>query len=441
MSFGVVLALTTIQSIFTYTVTTGQEETAGWVDHTHVVIADADEALAGLVDMETGYRGFLVTGDDNFLDPYRSGVISHREKLEELQELTNDNPTQVARWQDLVSRSEAWQREVTEPGMAIREAVTAGTATFADISAFETSGEGRRHFDGMRSVFALGIGAERTLMEARKEAALQSSAMLKSVLMWGGLLVVGLGFLVAFSLAKSISNPLGLIADAAKKVTEGDFDFTLDTKRQDELGALAVSFQGMSRASDQQKQAFNGVGGFVKALAQGDLTQSMTGEYEGEFQVLAEAVNETNRVLIDMVAKIKDTGSNVANSAAEIARGNDDLSQRSQETSSQLQETAASMEEFTATVEANTQNAEKADSLAKEAGEKANEGGRVVDNAIAAMAAIRESSDKISDIIGVIDKIAFQTNLLALNAAVEAARAGEQGRGFAVVAREVRNLA
>ncbi|MES9868052.1 MAG: methyl-accepting chemotaxis protein, partial [Candidatus Thiodiazotropha sp. LLP2] len=120
---------------------------------------------------------------------------------------------------------------------------------------------------------------------------------------------------------------------------------------------------------------------------------------------------------------------------------NAELSQRTEEQAASLEETASSMEEMTTTVRQSADNANLADNLAKEANSKANHGGKVVKQAVSAMEAINDSSKRISDIIGVIDEIAFQTNLLALNAAVEAARAGEQGRGFAVVAGEVRNLA
>jgi len=179
----------------------------------------------------------------------------------------------------------------------------------------------------------------------------------------------------------------------------------------------------------------------VKALSTGDLTESMNGEYSGEFAELRDAINETNTVLSDMVDQIMDSSENILTSSDEISRGNADLSQRTEEQASSLEETASSMEQMTSTVKQNADNAREANQLASAARDQAEKGGEVVQKAVNAMGEINTSSKKIADIIGVIDEIAFQTNLLALNAAVEAARAGEQGKGFAVVAAEVRNLA
>jgi len=177
------------------------------------------------------------------------------------------------------------------------------------------------------------------------------------------------------------------------------------------------------------------------ALAEGDLSQSMDGEFSGEFAQLRDATNASITNLENMVNEIRGSADSIQSSSGEIAQGNADLSQRTEEQASSLEETASSMEEMTSTVKQNADNARQANQLASAARDQAEKGGSVVSNAVTAMSAINDSSKQIADIIGVIDEIAFQTNLLALNAAVEAARAGEQGRGFAVVAGEVRNLA
>jgi len=178
-----------------------------------------------------------------------------------------------------------------------------------------------------------------------------------------------------------------------------------------------------------------------QALSDGDLTKTMLGDYQGMFATLAAALNESVNKMSETVTDINDSATSIGTAASEISEGNIDLSQRTEQQASSLEETASSMEELTSTVRQNSDNARQANQLAASSREQAEKGGSVIKEAIDAMSAISASSKKVTDIIGVIDEIAFQTNLLALNAAVEAARAGEQGRGFAVVASEVRNLA
>ncbi|MES1947270.1 methyl accepting chemotaxis sensory transducer [Salinisphaera sp. C84B14] len=179
----------------------------------------------------------------------------------------------------------------------------------------------------------------------------------------------------------------------------------------------------------------------VEDVAGGNLRRDISVDGRDEIAQLLTAMSKQRQTLAALVLSLRQLSESVYTGAREIALGNDELSTRTQEQAANLEETAASMEQMTSTVKQNADNSAQADQLARQVRSRAGEGNAVVQTAVQAMDEINASSRRISEIVGLIDDIAFQTNLLALNASVEAARAGEQGRGFAVVASEVRNLA
>ena len=229
------------------------------------------------------------------------------------------------------------------------------------------------------------------------------------------------------------------IGQLVQDVKAGDLSTRINMG--DKQGFAETLSSGINELTDVIESVFNDINRVMESMAEGDLTRSITNDYQGVYAECKNNINGTLTNLSNFIIQIRDAADFIDSSSQEMASGNNNLSSRAEQQAASLEQTAASMQQLASTVRNNAENTQQANQVVNAASQLAQKGGEIVNSAIIAMQDINDSSNEIAEIISVIDEIAFQTNLLALNASVEAARAGEQGRGFSVVATEVRNLA
>lgn len=464
------IAVSGIIAVVSYNSSSIQSHNAYMTEHTYNVLSKLTNMMSAMIDQETGMRGYLLAGDKKFLEPQIAGAAAFRENLAAAQTLTSDNPAQQARLKELAALAEAWTSKVVVPEMKLME----DKATWDQARSIEISGAGKASMDAIRAKVKELSDAEVSLLAVRATAASEAGELSRLTAIVGGAAMLLLSLLGLLILNSKLVRPLRSINDVMLKLAGGQNQIEVPGRdRKDEIGNMAQAVEvfrqtainkiesdkqasearaaaDADRASNaeaariraaEMEAATTGLAEGLRNLAQGNLTFELSRPFAADFEGLRNDFNTAAAQLRETLASVAEATRAIDGGSRELSSSANDLSKRTEQQAAALEETAAALDQITANVTNASKRTEEARSVAIQANKSAQQSGEVVANAVNAMQRIETSSSQISNIIGVIDEIAFQTNLLALNAGVEAARAGEAGKGFAVVAQEVRELA
>jgi methyl-accepting chemotaxis protein len=307
-SFGIVVAVLVALSVSSLFSVSGLVDANRWNTHTYVVMGEADKMLESLINMETGQRGFMLAGEDAFLEPYRSGETEFQAALGKIKELTSDNPKQQERLAALGTAQRGWVSQVLEPEIALRRSVSEGQAPMDAVVAEVAAANGKKHMDEMRRQLAEIHGEEASLLKQRSEDVDSLQTRTFVVIVLGTLLSVALAVALAMWITRNITGPLGTAVDALTRLERGDMDIRIDTESQDEFGQMLRATQ---RTSEQVRKLVGAISTMSTQHDAGEIDARIAAaDFPGEFGAVARGVNDmaaghvaVQRKVIDCVAE------------------------------------------------------------------------------------------------------------------------------------------
>ncbi|MBP2159840.1 MULTISPECIES: methyl-accepting chemotaxis protein [Asticcacaulis] len=423
LAFLVLIGSSLIVSGVCWTSLSKLETTSKWTTHTFKVISSLNQIVEAMVNQETGVRGYLVSGDRDFLAPKIAGEKMLNEALSSVQTLTADNATQQARIAEVRDLATTWDSTVAAKEIELMS----NPATIEAARQLEASGAGKSSMDAIRAKVSVMISEEAALLEKRSKEAQAATIFARVTTIAGGLVILALAFAALTGLHRVLVMPLNALTRAMQATAEGQEGSDVPgQERRDELGDMA--------------RAFNANAERIARLAEA--------QRANEDRLAVERRNAMLTMADNFEKSVGGVVSLVSSAATEMQATASQLTSTAQETSVQAQSVSAAAEEAGTNVTSVASSAEELGASISEIGRQversAEKSKLAVRQAQATSTVVKELSEaatRINDIVAMISGIASQTNLLALNATIESARAGEAGKGFAVVASEVKTLA